>query len=295
MNLTKITLYMNNNKKADLNRVQDYIFICFMLGNDFLPHFPAINIRTSGIDKMLNAYRHTIGGTKETIINNGNISWKHVRKMVEILASREQEYFIDEIKRRNKYEHYNYPISTPEERFNKFNSIPTYERGCEKFINPEQPNWKFRYYDTLFHMEIDNMREKQIATNYLEGLEWTFKYYTDGCPDWKWCYKYHYPPLLGDLLKFIPYFETTFIKNPSFTPISQTMQLCYVLPKDSLDLLPQPMVEKLLHTFPEWYRTDSPFHWAFCKYFWESHAQLPEIELDTLSVFLDKHKALMVL
>ena len=291
----QITLYMNNNKKADLNRVQDYIFICFMLGNDFLPHFPAINIRTSGIDKMLNAYRHTIGGTKETIINNGNISWKHVRKMVEILASREQEYFIDEIKRRNKYEHYNYPISTPEERFNKFNSIPTYERGCEKFINPEQPNWKFRYYDTLFHMEIDNMREKQIATNYLEGLEWTFKYYTDGCPDWKWCYKYHYPPLLGDLLKFIPYFETTFIKNPSFTPISQTMQLCYVLPKDSLDLLPQPMVEKLLHTFPEWYRTDSPFHWAFCKYFWESHAQLPEIELDTLSVFLDKHKALMVL
>ena len=40
------------------NKIFDYIFICFMLGNDFLPHFPSINIRTSGIDILMNAYKH---------------------------------------------------------------------------------------------------------------------------------------------------------------------------------------------------------------------------------------------
>ena len=50
----------NDDKKiTKINRVYDYILLCFFLGNDFMPHFPSINIRTGGIDKMLNAYKAT--------------------------------------------------------------------------------------------------------------------------------------------------------------------------------------------------------------------------------------------
>ena len=37
----------------------DYVFISFMMGNDFMPHFPSLNIRTGGIDKIMRAYIET--------------------------------------------------------------------------------------------------------------------------------------------------------------------------------------------------------------------------------------------
>ena len=46
--------------ESQKQRLYDYIFICFLLGNDFLPHFPALNIRTDGIDRITSAYKQTI-------------------------------------------------------------------------------------------------------------------------------------------------------------------------------------------------------------------------------------------
>ena len=288
-----IMSYMNNddnktNAKTDakLDRVYDYIFICFFPGNDFLPHFPAINIRTGGIDKMLNAYKATIGGTKEVLTDGKTIYWKNVRKMVAFLAEREEEYILAETNLRNKHQHIHYPTDTPEQRFAKFNALPTYEREVELYIKPNKSHWQHRYYSALCNLDKDELREKQICTNYLEGLEWTLKYYTTGCPDWRWCYNYNYPPLLSDLIKYIPYFDTTYIKTANTKPVSQLVQLCYVLPKHSLHLLPANVYKRLLEAHPEWYGENYNIIWAYCKYFWESHAQLPEIDIHELEQFL---------
>ena len=286
-----ITSFMNNGRKDIVDRRRDYIFLCFLLGNDFMPHFPAVNIRTNGMDKILNVYKQHLGGKNELLIDNNNqIVWKNLRKLLVTLAEREENYIAQELRNRNKFEFRAFPENTPEERFVKFNALPTYERGCEKFINPPDEGWRERYYEELLDVQVNETRTKQISTNYLEGLEWTFKYYTTGCPDWRWCYKYHYPPLLSDLIHYIPYFDTNYIAQNNNKPVSQILQLCYVLPKHSLSLLPGSLPDKLIQAFPDWYTDEADFHWAFCKYFWESHARLPSIDLNELSLFLDRNK-----
>ena len=93
---------------------------------------------------------------------------------------------------------------------------------------------------------------------------------------------YHYPPLLQDLLKYIPYFDTTFIKPNNNEPVSSIIQLCYVLPKKSLDLLPNNIHTYLTNNLSHLYPDDCELIWSYNKYFWESHTSLPEIDINEL-------------
>ena len=289
-----ITLDMNNGAELiaeqQTNRIYDYIFLCFFLGNDFMPHFPSVNIRTGGINKMLNAYKATIGGTNENLTNGKKIFWKNVRKLVQFLAENEEEYFKTETRLRDNREKNPMPNTTPEEKYKEFDSIPQYDRSLEKYINPYRKNWQYRYYKTLFNVDIDDTRRRQICTNYLEGLEWTMKYYTTGCPDWRWCYNHNYPPLFCDLMHYIPYFDTEFVENRKPQPVTDLVQLCYVLPKQSLPLLPEKLYGNLMKTHSEWYDTECSFVWAYCRYFWESHVNLPHIDINELEKFVENNK-----
>ena len=289
-----LTLDMNNGEELTCeqqkNRIYDYIFLCFFLGNDFMPHFPAINIRTGGVDKMLQAYKATIGNTNENLTDGKTIYWKNVRKLVQFLADNELNFLKQEHKLRDRKEKHGLADITPEDKLNNFVNLPVYERSIEKFINPYKDNWQKRYYKSLFDIEINDERCKQICTNYLEGLEWTMKYYTTGCPDWRWSYNYSYPPLLQDLIHFIPFFETEFIMSKEVKPVSELVQLCYVMPRQSLQLLPEKLYNSLIREKLHLYDIDCEFSWAYCKYFWECHPNLPHIDINKLEEFVNKRK-----
>ena len=270
------------------NKIFDYIFICFFLGNDFMPHFPALNIRTSGIDTLICAYKHVFKGTKSGIIENNategqTIIWKNLRKFIDYLSSTELESIKNEYIRRDKQAKNMLAYYDTKKEDEKLLLIPLKERSIEKFINPYESGWQERYYNALFNIRINDERRKEICLNYLEGLEWTMKYYSKGCVDWRWSYKYDYPPLLCDLIKYVPYFDTTLLEVKPKNPVSPLVQLSYVLPKSSHYLLP-PNIRALLKA--EWYNDDCNFKWSFCKYFWEAHVCLPEINISELEFLI---------
>ena len=275
---------LNDNKEPDTiqkrNRVFDYIFLCFFLGNDFLPHFPALNIRTTGIDRLLSAYRNVVGTTNENLVNGTSVVWKNVRKLIQELSKYEETMMKEEYVIRDKQS--KGVLRRKMETEEAFMSIPLLDRKQELYINPYENGWEERYYSTLFDIRIDDIRRKQISMNYLEGLEWTLKYYTEGCVDWHWGYDYNYPPLIVDLVKYIPSFDTTMIKINDLPPVSPLVQLSYVLPGASLSLLPKNIETALRSNYSECYREEHEFCWAYCRYFWEGHALMPSFDIDAL-------------
>ena len=274
--------YNTVSKKQESNRLYDYIFLCFFLGNDFMPHFPSLNIRTGGIHTILAAYKNLFGKTNKNLTNGKTIYWSNVKILVEYLAKSEEQNLINEYKIRNKWEKRYYPCETLEDKMKKLDNIPTKERSIEKYINPQEKGWESRYYKTLFDIDICNHWRKKICMNYLEGLEWTMKYYTTGCADWNWSYHYHYPPLWKDLVKYIPSWDTQMIDDNTNIAVPPLVQLAYVIPQPSLKLLPIEFKTKIMETMKECYPLNCKMHWAFCKYFWESHPDLPFIDINEL-------------
>jgi len=274
------------------NRIYDYIFLCFFLGNDFMPHFPALNIRTGGIDKLLNAYRSTIG-KKPIVLTDGRIIyWENVMILVKWLSINEKTFFIDEVLLRNKKERngHNIPEDTVENKWRKIENIPTYDRELEKYIEPNKDGWERRYYKVLFQMKSKDMESQipEVVINYVEGLEWTMRYYTGDCIDWTWKYKYSYPPLLCDILKYGDKSITKIRFKEDTSSVSELVQLCYVVPRSGFVFLPMKL-QKYLSKYDELYPENCEFIWAFCRYFWESHAVLPELPMSFIEEIIAEY------
>lgn len=281
-NLANGILSHMNCRNSSRQRIKDYVFLCFFLGNDFLPHFPAMNIRTHGIDALLDIYTLKFGNKPNEYFispHTNKIVWRNVRQFVQEVAKNEHQFLLNEFYVRNKFDKYTFPEGTQEEKEKVLNNVPILYRSQEKYICPTEPYWEKRYYKSLLNMEKNQKNLKQICNNYLEGLDWVYKYYTGDCPDWRWKYNYHYPPLFGDLLNYIPHYETDFISNGSMKPFHSHSQLAYIMPKEYLKLLPKDKQQFLVKNYSTYYPDNFEFCWAFCRYFWESHPMLPDIPL----------------
>lgn len=279
---------MENKKVNQKQLIPDYIFICFLLGNDFLPHFPSLNIRTDGIARITAVYKDTLS-KYGNLTNEKGIIWKHFKIFISKLSDNEENYIKSEHVIRNKQSKSalngrsgDNPIVT------SVMNIPIQDRSKEIYINPNEDGWRERYYMSLFYSHRCEEFCKQVSINYLEGLEWTYKYYTNGCPDWSWYYKYNYPPLLCDLNKHIPHGETTFMHKNISEPIDPTVQLVYVLPPNCIDLLPDKLRDKVETEIPEWLNNDHnvTMEYSYCRYLWEGHVELGGMDIDKLKLLL---------
>ena len=265
-------------------RVYDYTFMCFLLGNDFLPHFPALNIRTHGIEVLIEFYNSVIGNyPNRLLVDNNKIQWRWLSTFIKEIAKSEYKFINEEFFVRSKQDKKYWVLDTDNDREFAFNSIPVIFRNVEKYILPNEKHWEKRYYFSLFKNDYkDSNFIRDLCNNYIEGLEWVLNYYVGLNPSWKWIYNYHYTPLLKDLQHFIPQFDCTFMDkyDDSFSPY---LQLVYVLPYSQYNLLPKNISDYIVKNYPEILSKNCEFQWAFCRYFWECHVEFIDISVDKLN------------
>ena len=264
-------------------RLNDYVFMCFLLGNDFLPHFPSLNIRTHGIMTLLQIYNNKIGSNiNKCFLKDGIIQWRWVSEFINELSKSEHSFLLEEYNIRSKQnKKCNYFDENKDEEF-VFNNLPIMYRFEEKYICPNEKYWENRYYKCLLNESIENNDfKKNICINYLEGLEWVCNYYQGKEISWIWKYNYSYPLLLNDLKLYIPHFDTQFIEKNDYS-FSSLLQLVYVLPQSQYHLLPNKVINYVKMNYKYLTNSDFPIKWAFCRYFWESHIEFDNISLDHL-------------
>lgn len=226
----------------------DFIFICYLLGNDFLPHFPSIDIKKGGLDIVIESYCdiYLSSGSNIVYFHNGEIcvDYHIFCGLIKNLGDKENDFFKIILpdynmkqKRKKCFSRDNYDREVW--RLDNLIDIDIYDDI--KLGQDNQNEWKFRYYEHYFHSTyyqqeiIDN-----VCKNYLEGLKWVTQYYFKKCDDWKWQYKYNHAPFISDIYHYIKS-KNIDINNIVFSskePLNCFTQLLCVLPPAYSQSLP---------------------------------------------------------
>lgn len=80
--------------KFDLERaLDDWVFMCFFVGNDFLPHLPSLDIRDGGIDTLISIWREKLPIMGGYLTKDGSVDLPRAQHILDALAKLEDDIF----------------------------------------------------------------------------------------------------------------------------------------------------------------------------------------------------------
>ncbi|KAG6799210.1 5'-3' exoribonuclease 2 [Apis mellifera caucasica] len=161
--------------KYDFERViDDWVFMCFFVGNDFLPHLPSLEIREGAIDRLVNLYKKTVYKTGGFLTDSGDVNLDRVQLIMSELGDVEDEIF----KKRQQNElAYKQREKDKKRRLlgisnNKPKWIPTGQFAPTRIgehIKPVQ-NARYEAYQMRIHGQNYHTSEKGNAKEMLESM-----------------------------------------------------------------------------------------------------------------------------
>jgi 5'-3' exonuclease len=242
--------------------VDDFVFLLFFLGNDFLPHSPSYEIKYGGINTILDLYRASVLQQNRQLVYVDGAYRIDTRALCDVLAylARAEQRMITE-------------------NYKKFRGFPN--RLLNKHIarfDSAFPAYRAEYYQHHF----PGTDTHTIAREYLRGLCFVGTYYYLGMPDWLYQYPYLHGPFFHELHAYVstlvePTIEFAFERHEPLRPLEQL--LC-VLPRVSRSALPVGMHPAYLepryrHMFP----TEFVIELDGCHQEYEGIVLLPPIDL----------------
>ena len=242
------------------NPTGDFVVLIFLIGNDFLPHFPVFERVPDALDALVFGYADYIKQHPKGITDEAGIVWPNLTDLLEYITTK---YNADLLTRWAKNK--DAMIKTQSYIVDKCMTRTTSVRGTQTRCTSRFDVEKFgqEWYRYVFApkgaatgapkgvVPTQEDKDKMVA-KYLEGIAWVYKYYTEGAKaiNHEWYYPYHYAPLFSDLHKYMRDKPPTWVKYPThiMSPIiSPYEQLVMVLPQWSAHHAPEPL--RILFTY----------------------------------------------
>jgi 5'-3' exoribonuclease 2 len=253
--------------------IDDFVFFCFLIGNDFIPHSPSLEIMEDGIDLLMHTYA-TIVKTNGYITRKRKgeltIHKNNLAILLQAVSGTEKSLLENKLKS-GKY--------MKDDLLEKY-TMRFMDESVENIeVSVDFENYRAAYYEHHF----PGKSIQTVVYEYLKGLNWIIKYYTQNESSWKWKYPYYYSPFASDVGKYLKgYRQIDIVKD---NPISMYKQLMCVLPKSSKDILPREMAEafeekELSEFYPDNFEIDLAGKFRD----WEAIILLPFINLDKFIV-----------
>ena len=197
------------------NLVDDFAGFSFLIGNDFIPHFPDVIIQKGDFEFVVQAYQEVVEKMHQYLIKDGAFNKPVLREFLKIVVNKLGNK--ESIKSKNKPQKQAKPSKINIQR-DLLSEARTYLK--QKYPKETEENKEF---------------EKELAFAILDSFDWVLQYYTKGCPSWVWCFTYFYAPPLSIVAEYVDQHESHFELD---RPPSPFEQLLNILPPQSKDLLP---------------------------------------------------------
>ena len=308
----------NYDKTRILN---DYIFLTFLVGNDFVLSMPYLKIKKDGLKSLIAIYHEikvnhsnylinyhpdessttiptvNIPFFKDLIFHLSKIEDQQMKnqqsEMDKLMKGFRSNFSIEQESKLTPYEiissrYTHLEVCSPHHPL--FN---VYHKEFKKIdYKQDYEVWKEQYYKYFLNIDKNNEEEyynvrMELVKNYLESLMFTLKYYFKGCPSWTWHYKYRISPLISDIYEALDknifnMNELVFEVGIPYTPFQQLM---LILPPQMDILVPsvlRPVMTDDKLLCTQFYPTDFRMDVAVGIKTIYSEAILPEIDEELL-------------
>jgi 5'-3' exoribonuclease 2 len=187
--------------------VPDFIVLCYLIGNDFMPHLLTITFKKKGLDRLISAYENVIKkvGSDKTIVEKDVNSNKFI-----INYDFLYELFIEIVyTERNIWRPYRYTSNSHTANSHTSNSHTTNAPSNKGLIVEEKIEFKddneyYNNYLGTIELVISKNTRKHLVLKYIEGIEWCMNYYLNNTNSWSWGYPYAIAPLIQDIITYFP-------------------------------------------------------------------------------------------